>query len=96
LCGDVAFVGTSRVIPRFASYAPGLNVHQSRCGLHAVDLGTGEVIGSLLWPAGNQIFAVESIPASISSGFAFAASPRSPARARRLFYRFTTQGDHHQ
>jgi hypothetical protein len=37
----IAFVGTSRVIPRFRHYAPGLDVDRSRCGIHAVDLQTG-------------------------------------------------------
>ena len=69
--GDVAFVGTSRVIPRYRRYAPGLNVEQSECGLHAFDMRTGCVLGSLLWPAGNQIFAIEAVPESFSCGFPY-------------------------
>ncbi|MGH2362612.1 MAG: DUF4915 domain-containing protein, partial [bacterium] len=33
--GQIAFVGTSRVIPRFRRYAPGLDVDTSLCGVHA-------------------------------------------------------------
>ena len=43
-CKDVAFVGTSRVIPRFRHYAPGLDVERSVCALHAVD-SSGRVLG---------------------------------------------------
>ena len=47
---DIAFVGTSRVIPRFRQYAPGLDVEASICGLHAVDTKSGKTRGSLIWP----------------------------------------------
>jgi uncharacterized protein (TIGR03032 family) len=67
--GDVALVGTSRVIPRFRSYAPGLDLDRSVCGVHAVDTRTGETVGSLIWPDGNQIFAVEAVPTAVTSGF---------------------------
>ena len=33
---DVMFVGTSRVLPRFRQYAPGLDVDEGRCGIHAL------------------------------------------------------------
>jgi uncharacterized protein (TIGR03032 family) len=90
--GDYAFVGTSRVIPRFRQYAPGLNVEKSVCGLHAVDLRTGEVAGSLLWPAGNQIFAIELVPRSFTSGFVFPVGlRRSDDKIKRLFYSYLTQ-----
>lgn len=89
--GDFAFVGTSRVIPRFRQYAPGLNVDKSICGLHAVDLRTGKVAGSLLWPTGNQIFALELIPREFSSGFVFPIGlRRTDDKIKRLFYSYTT------
>jgi uncharacterized protein (TIGR03032 family) len=77
--GDVALVGTSRVIPRFRAYAPGLDLDKSVCGVHAVDTATGAVLGSLIWPEGNQIFAVEAVPARLTSGF-----PRGDLR--ELYY----------
>lgn len=67
--GDLALVGTSRVIPRFHMYAPGLDLHRSVCGVHAVDTRTGEMVGSLVWPEGNQVFAVEAVPLSLTQGF---------------------------
>jgi len=75
----VALVGTSRVIPRFRTYAPGLDLDRSVCGVHALDTHSGELLGSLIWPEGNQVFAVEALPLSITSGF-----PRGDSR--ELYY----------
>jgi uncharacterized protein (TIGR03032 family) len=87
--GDVAFVATSRVIPRFRNYAPGLEIERSVCGVHALDPRSGETLGSIVWPAGNQVFAVEPIPATFSVGFPLPAGARRPSdRIRRLFYAY--------
>ncbi len=84
----VAFVGTSRVIPRFRSFAPGLDVDRSVCGVHAIDIAKGTVLGSLTWPLGNQIFAIDWLPSSFSRGFPFRSDRKSAARERILFYAF--------
>lgn len=84
--GRVAFVGTSRVLPRFRSYAPGLDVDRSVCGVHAVDLRSGDVIASYVWPEGNQIFAVEAVPNRFALGFPFPAGRASRERATKLFF----------
>jgi len=89
--GGVAFVGTSRVLPRFRQYAPGLDVDASRCGIHAVELASGRVLGSLFWPAGNQIFALELAPAALVAGFPFRVGRRAYAREKALFYAYTTE-----
>jgi uncharacterized protein (TIGR03032 family) len=89
--GDVAFAGTSRVIPRFRQYAPGLDLEASLCALHAVEVGSGKLLGSLIWPQGNQIFAIDWLPAVFSTGFPFrAGGRRALERERRLFYDFRT------
>jgi uncharacterized protein (TIGR03032 family) len=89
--GRVAFVGTSRVIPRFRQYAPGLDVDASRCGIHAVDLDTGHVLGSIFWPFGNQIFAIDWLPSTTTSGFPWrAGAKQSHEQATALFYAFQT------
>ncbi len=89
--GHVAFVGTSRVLPRFRQYAPGLDLETSVCGLHALDARSGAVLGSITWPYGNQIFAVECVPSDFASGLPFpAGAKRAAARETRLFYAFLT------
>ena len=88
-CQDIAFVGTSRVIPRFRHYAPGLRHDKSQCGVWALDLNTGQVVGSITWPYGNQIFAVEVLPSSFTTGLPFTTPPaRCKRRSAALFYAF--------
>lgn len=89
--GGLAFVGSSRVIPRFRSYAPGLDVDASVCGVHAIDVASGRILGSLRWPRGNQIFAVEWLPRSLTAGFPFGVrARRANAGIHNLFYAFET------
>ena len=88
--GSLAFIGTSRVIPRFRGYAPGLDVDTSVCGIHAVDATSGESLGSIVWPAGNQIFGIEWIDSSVAGGLPFRERNRSARRDRELFYSFAT------
>ncbi|MEM8805935.1 MAG: DUF4915 domain-containing protein [Cyanobacteria bacterium P01_G01_bin.38] len=88
----IAFVGTSRVIPRFRQYAPGLEVDSSLCGLHAVDTRSGKVMGSLIWPSGNQIFAIEGMSRQITAGFPFVLGDRGALnRNKALFYTFSIE-----
>ena len=87
LAGGLAFVGTSRIIPRFRSYAPGVDLDRSICGVHAVDIRSGAVVASIVWPAGNQIFAIERVANSFAGGFAMLMR-RARSRERDLFYAF--------
>lgn len=89
LIDNIAFVGTSRVIPRFRQYAPGLDVESSQCGIHAIDIDSGRVLGSIDWPGGNQVFAVDWLPAERATGFPFEHSHAGEgADPRTLFYSF--------
>lgn len=96
-CGQLALVGTSRIIPRFRQYAPGLDVDLAQCGVHWVDPKAGRCLASLYWPSGNQIFAIEALPKSISDGLPYpaSASSRQLRRAEQLFfnYNFESAGD---
>jgi uncharacterized protein (TIGR03032 family) len=83
LVGGVAFVGCSRVLPRFRQYAPGLALERSRCGVVAVDVASGKALGSCVWPAGNQVFAVEALTGALATGLPF---PRPRRDAVRLFF----------
>jgi len=86
--GDLALVGTSRVIPRFRSYAPGLDLGKSRCGLHLIDASSGTALGSLIWPRGNQIFAIEAVPYRFATGLPFKAGRPDREGEKRLFYAY--------
>lgn len=90
--GSIAFVGASRVIPRFSNYAPGLDVRKTVCGIFAVHAKRGVVLGSITWPQGNQVFAVDWIPGSRGGHFPFEATHKnSVKRASDLFYSYDTQ-----
>jgi uncharacterized protein (TIGR03032 family) len=88
--GGIAFVGTSRVIPRFRQYAPGIDVNASTCGIHAVDARSGALLGSITWPQGNQIFAIDWLPGSIAADLPFSRSGKRTHREREIFYSFVT------
>jgi uncharacterized protein (TIGR03032 family) len=90
LVGDTAFVATSRVIPKFARYAPGLDVQASRCALHAISCKSGAVLARLDWPYGNQVFAIDWIGAGVSAGFPFDARQRRFDGAADLYYSYLT------
>ena len=85
----LAFVGTSRIIPRFRAYAPGVDSEGSVCGVHAVDLKSGTIRASYTWPGGNQIFAVEPVPGRVTGGFPLLRR-RARSHERDLFFAFET------
>jgi uncharacterized protein (TIGR03032 family) len=86
--GGYAFVGVSRVIPRFRAYAPGVDVAKSVCGVFVVEVSSGRIVASMVWPNGNQIYAVDMIPARLATGFPYPAAREDPSRLERLFYGF--------
>ena len=88
LVGDIAFVATSRVIPRYAGYAPGLDVANSRCAVHAVSVSSGRVLGSLDWPYGSQVFAIDWMENQKGSGLPFPIGPRRSRRETEFFQTF--------
>lgn len=89
IVGDTAFVGTSHVIPRFARYAPGLDPAACRCAVHAICLRTGRVLGSMEWPSGNQIFAIDWLNDKTTSGLPFDTKRRNHKRDAAFFYRYS-------
>lgn len=87
---DIVFVGTSRVIPRFRQYAPGLDVDKSLCGIHAVNIKTGNTLASMYWPNGNQIFSIEPIPQNMTLGFPVTIGhEHSLEEEKNLYYTFS-------
>ena len=88
--GDVAFVGTSRVLPRFRQYAPG---PRRRRAASAACTPSTRASGprrsaACVWPYGNQIFAVEPVPGALRHGLP--ASPPGGAGARPRARRCST------
>lgn len=86
----VAFAGTSRVLPRFRQYAPGLTVDRAVCGVHAIDADSGRVLGSITWPGGNQIFAIDWVPRGVAEKLPFVMGEAAPPLS--LFYAYRPQG----
>ena len=89
IVGSIAFVGLSRVLPHFEQYAPGLQAKTCRCGIAAVNLTTGKTIARIIWPAGNQIFAIEAVPTTVTPGFALSART-TPKHLKTYFYSAST------
>ena len=63
----------------------------ARVGVAVTDLYPAiSLLGSIVWPYGNQIFALEAVPSEVATGLPLAAgAPRDDARA--LFYGFMTR-----
>ena len=91
---DVAFVGTSRVIPKYARYAPGVKASTAVCGVHAVDPGTGKTLASVEWPFGNQIFAIDWIDSTATAGFLFVPFRTAREHEKTVFYSYVPQPLH--
>ena len=85
--GDTALLATSRILPGFEQYAPGIEPAHATCGIHAIDLTSGKILASLLWPLGDQIFAVEAVPRAVTHGFLHAVGRSRPSfdATRTLF-----------
>lgn len=86
----VAFVGTSRILPRFRQYAPGVSFDRAVCGVHAIDVESGRVLGSLTWPAGDQIFGIDWMPRRVAEALPFV--PGAPGPPLTLFYAYRPPG----
>ena len=84
---DIAFVGISKIIPKFKMYAPGLNSDIQKCGVYAIDIKTQKILGSIEWPLANQIYGIEWLPAKVSSGFIFTQPVASNAGQQEFFFR---------
>ena len=86
ITGHIAFVGTSKILPRFRHYAPG--VSEAACGISAVDLRTGAEIANLKWPEGNQIFGIDWFSRRVALGLPYnqRAYRRSDSAVKDIFY----------
>ncbi len=60
--GTIAFVGLSKVLEHYETYAPGVHPRDSRCGISAIDTRTGAEIAALWWPHGHEIYDIQTLP----------------------------------
>ena len=74
--GEYGFIGLSRVIESYEPYAPGVPPERSVCGIAIVNMKTGEIAGSLTWPAGYQVFDIQVLPGISKALFPFAPERR--------------------
>lgn len=65
---NIAFVASSRIIPQYRHYAPGLQGVDDKCGLYAISLSSGKIVGKVMWPSGNQVFAIDYLSKKVTSG----------------------------
>lgn len=84
---NVAFVGVSRILPRFRHYAPGVTGKKQECAIYAVSLKTGEIMGKTGWAHGNQVFAIDCMNSSSCHGFLF-KKRKSAEREKNIFYKY--------
>lgn len=82
--GKIMFVGISRVLPRFRQYAPGIKSKKQVCAIVAVDIERDKTIGTIEFPYGNQIFAIDYMPSLSCTGFPFTTIKKNE-REKRIF-----------
>lgn len=85
---NIAFVGVSKVIPKFKNYAPGIRDRSQVCGVFAIDVRTKKILGSIEWPYGNQIFGIDFLKSHKCSGFPFTKCAPSQTDVKEIFYRY--------
>lgn len=84
----IAFIGVSKVIPRFKHYAPGIKEEKQVCAVYAVSIKTGRIIGSIEWPYGNQIFGIDFVDKKKSNGFIYKEVRSSSEKEKSVFYKY--------
>jgi uncharacterized protein (TIGR03032 family) len=79
------FVGTSRVLPKFGHYAPGIISKIQNCGISIIEYNTGELLGSFEWSNGNQIFGIETISNDLFNGFPYPVKYKNQKLFHNMF-----------
>ena len=82
----ILLAGTSRILPRFEKYAPGVDPAKARCAVHAFDIKTETLLGSLAFPYGNQIFSIAVLYGSSPFAFPYTKARYSTRSEKSLFY----------
>jgi len=86
---DTAFVGVSPVLPRFKKYAPGIKKSLKKGSyIYAIDLSENKIIGSVYFPEGDQIFAIEGLKSGVSDGFFYKKIGKHEEEESKVFYKY--------
>lgn len=85
---NFAFVGVSRILPKFEKYAPGINLKKQCCGIFAFDIQKNEFVGKVEFPEGNQIFALEGIPLDDCGGFTTTSLNKASKKDINTYYKY--------
>lgn len=83
-----AFIGVSRVLPKFSQYAPGVDENKSICGIVIFDMNKMTIAGSAKFKNGNQIFSIEALAADQFDGFLEFKHFLNPSTLKSIFYKF--------
>lgn len=84
---NIAFVGVSKIIPKFKAYAPGISSENQECAVYAVDIDKQKILGAIRWPWGNQIYGIECMDTAKCSGFPFTQAGLSAEDEKDFFFR---------
>lgn len=85
---NYAFIGLSRILPRFQQYAPGLNIKSSLSAVCIIDMVKMIKVGEINFPWGNQIFGIESMPNIITNGLLDFKSFQKTEKLKTIFYKY--------
>ncbi|MGQ0826848.1 MAG: DUF4915 domain-containing protein, partial [Bacteroidota bacterium] len=88
---NILFVGVSRIFPKFKHYAPGVAKANDYCSIYEVDIRNNKILGSIAWPYGNQIFAIDWMKKSTSGGFLFKKMQPVTIKEKNSIYSFKIQ-----
>jgi len=83
---DIAFIGVSRVLPKFRQYAPGISNTKQVCSIFAFSLTEKKICGKIEWPFGNQVFGIDYIDNSVSKGFYYETTAPVNEIETTIFY----------
>lgn len=85
---DIAFIGSSKVLPNFEHYAPGLDPKKCKSAIYAFDLKKMKLLGSIQFPHGNQIFGIEGQSAKTSKGFLLRNTRNNQNKIKSYYYKY--------
>jgi uncharacterized protein (TIGR03032 family) len=84
---NYAFIGLSRVLPKFIQYAPGIKQKKQECAIEIINLNTLKSEGKIKFPNGNQIFQIIGIQDD-KIKFPYSKIRENKNLIKSIFYKF--------